>query len=266
MSGEREQMSGSQQQSAHPEEQTQLFSALAERLLEGEGSELPARRAHLLRLFSRLMPEASTRSRRDLVARLADMVTPPKDLALVMARDTPDISAPLLKYAPFSHDELVGLIARTGAEHHAEIAKRADLTLDVWLSMARAAARRASRHAVVGDAPDADTAESEDAAKNAPVGASEMPAGVHASRPLPKTRPSGPAQCPQARMHPGRSPMNRRPAQCKRTLHSQRRKLPRHGATRIRRRRTGQSPSAVQSLQPARKAGRRRILRPFARK
>jgi len=187
-------MSGSRQQSAHPEEQTQLFSALAERLLEGEGSELPARRAHLLRLFSRLMPEASTRSRRDLVARLADMVTPPKDLALVMARDTPDISAPLLKYAPFSHDELVGLIARTGAEHHAEIAKRADLTLDVWLSMARAAARRASRHAVVGDAPDADTAESEDAAKNAPVGASAMPAGAHASRPQPDESPAGAMQ------------------------------------------------------------------------
>lgn len=156
---ERRSISGSQLSPANPEEYTELFTALAERLLDGEGNDLPARRAHLLRLFSRLMPEAAPESRHVLVQRLAAMNDMPADLALVMARDRPDISAPLLKYAPFSHDELVGLIARTGAEHHAEIARRADLTLDVWLSMARAAARRTRYHAAAGQAPRADKPE-----------------------------------------------------------------------------------------------------------
>lgn len=125
------------------EERTALYSALADRLLQGEALEDAPRRAHLLRLFESLLPEATVSGRKAVVERAARMASPPKDVAMLLARDRADIAAPMLREAPFSQNELVTLVSRTGPEHHIEIAKRADLTLDVWLALARAAARRA---------------------------------------------------------------------------------------------------------------------------
>ncbi|GER07995.1 hypothetical protein JCM17843_23050 [Kordiimonadales bacterium JCM 17843] len=71
------------------------------------------------------------------------MTTPPKDLACLLARDRADIAAPILRKVPFSPPELIELVMQSGPEHHIIIAKRADLTLDVWLALARVAARRA---------------------------------------------------------------------------------------------------------------------------
>lgn len=128
---------------AELEERTALYTALADRLLQGEALEDAPRRAHLLKLLETLMGEATIASRRAVVERARQMASPPKDIALLLARDRADVSAPLLREAPFSQNELIALVSRTGPEHHIEIAKRADLTLDVWLALARAAARRA---------------------------------------------------------------------------------------------------------------------------
>ena len=125
------------------EERTALFVALAERLIHGEARDEPERRAHLLRLLISLMAESKEKARAEVIARVAEMPSPPKDVALALARDKASLAAPLLRKAPFSQNELIELVMRTGPEHHIEIAKRPDLTLDIWLALARAAARRA---------------------------------------------------------------------------------------------------------------------------
>ncbi len=125
------------------EERTALFVALAERLIHGEARDEPERRAHLLRLLISLMAESKEKARAEVIAKVAEMPSPPKDVALALARDQARLAAPLLRKAPFSQNELIELVMRTGPEHHIEIAKRPDLTLDIWLALARAAARRA---------------------------------------------------------------------------------------------------------------------------
>ncbi len=125
------------------EERTALFVALAERLIHGEAGDEPERRAHLLRLLISLMAESREKARAEVIAKVAEMPSPPKDVALALARDKASLAAPLLRKAPFSQNELIELVMRTGPEHHIEIAKRPDLTLDIWLALARAAARRA---------------------------------------------------------------------------------------------------------------------------
>lgn len=127
------------------EEHTALFTTLAERLLNNElpeGGENCPDRAHLLRLLSSLMPAVDKTARRAIIEQTAQRATPPKDLAMVLARDHADLAGPVLRSVPFTQMELIELVTRTGPAHHIEIAKRADLTLDVWLALARAAARR----------------------------------------------------------------------------------------------------------------------------
>jgi len=165
------------------QERTALFTSLGERLLQGEADGDDARRAHLLRLLASLMPAASESGRKALIERVAAMPSPPRDLALRLAADNPKLSAPLLRSAPFSQQELIELVTRTGPEHHIEIAKRADLTLDVWLALARAAARRARESGGVAAAPATEAAPDSgggDAAQEAarPVADTEPAASV----------------------------------------------------------------------------------------
>ncbi len=121
-------------------ENRRVFLELSERLL---ADDLPtAEHAHLLKLWRRLRDAVPEETRRALVSRLLDHPDPPPDLLIAAAEDDPAIAAPLLKEAPFRPEELIALIARTGPAHHIEIARRADLTLDVWLALARAATTR----------------------------------------------------------------------------------------------------------------------------
>lgn len=160
------------------DERSALFSALAERLLGGESEDDPERRAHLIRLLASLMAEARETIRSDLARRIADMPSPPRDLALVLGRDRADIAAPILREVPFSPRELIELVTRTGPEHHIEIARRSDLELDIWLALARAAARRA--RVPVTDKPAAST---KGAPRTAPEIEREPEPVVSAARP-----------------------------------------------------------------------------------
>lgn len=167
------------------EEKTALFTALADRLLTASSTEDAERRAYFLRLLESLMAEASVVARQKLAERTADMTTPPKDLACLLARDRADIAAPILRKVPFSPPELIELVMRSGPEHHIIIAKRADLTLDVWLALARVAARRAQVEDIV-----------QKAAREAPkpvTGFSETPAPSFEAQEAPE-----PAQPPEA--------------------------------------------------------------------
>ncbi len=127
-----------------------VFAELTDRLL-ARGLE-PDERAHLLALWRRLRDAVDRDARAAVVRRLLELPDPPGDLLLAAAEDDPEIAAPLLKEAPFGADELIALIARTGPAHHIEIAKRADLTLDVWLALARAATARGRREKAEEDA------------------------------------------------------------------------------------------------------------------
>ena len=123
-------------------EKTELFTSLARRLLHEDREDEPDRRGHLLRMLESLMPQAAPTARRKMVQHLASLPAPPKDLASLLATDEAGIATPLLRQVPFSPPELIQLISKTGADHHIEIARRADLTLDVWLALARITARQ----------------------------------------------------------------------------------------------------------------------------
>lgn len=182
------------------DERSALFSALAERLLGGEAEDDPTRRAHLIRLLASLMPEAREAIRVELARRLADLPAPPRDLALALGRDRADIAAPILRQVPFSPNELIELVTRTGPEHHIEIARRSDLELDIWLALARAAARRARTPAPTKAAPLPEPAaapipEPEPEPEPKPKPEPEIDRGPPPPEPpAPERRPSMPAQ------------------------------------------------------------------------
>ena len=175
-------------------ENRRVFLELADRLLAGD---LPAaERAHLLRLWRRLRDTVPEEARRAVVTRLLDHPDPPPDLLIAAAEDDPAIAAPLLREAPFRPDELIALIARTEPAHHIEIAKRADLTLDVWLALARAATIRrpssgaedtASAPAASSSShPPAQRADPEPPTPSAPVSLQEKKTGSRPHRPPPQ--------------------------------------------------------------------------------
>ncbi len=179
-------------------ENGRIFLELSERLL-ADG--LPAdERAHLLRLWRQLREAVGEEARRAVVARLLDHPDPPPDLLIAAAEDDPAIAAPLLKEAPFGSDELIALIARTGPAHHIEIARRADLTLDVWLALARAATTRQPPPAA-GAAPSPAAGSTR----------SRRPAEFAQEEGGPSSSPSTPSAVPEreqaeSRAHPFRSP------------------------------------------------------------
>jgi len=190
------------------EERSALFTSLSDRLLQGEALDDEARRAYLLRLLSSLMPSVDSATRQALIERITAMPSPPTDIALYMAMDDPTLAAPLLRHAPFTQQELIELITRTGPEHHIEIAKRADLTLDVWLALARAAARRVrgATHMVQEATP---VPERRNAAPGAHNSASAPPApdaggDTVTSSPAPREESDGTAE-PKARNQPAPS-------------------------------------------------------------
>lgn len=164
------------------QERSALFASLAERLLQGDAEESESRRAHLLRLLTSLMPAVDEPARKALVERVAQMPSPPKDLALRLARDEAEIAAPILKHTPFTQQELVELVSRSGPEHHIEIAKRADLTLDVWLALARAAAQRARKSDAQASKRSDMTVEGEQASDSRPQTANRAEAVVQAEQ------------------------------------------------------------------------------------
>lgn len=133
------------------EERTALFTTLAGHLLDDTRPVSDLDRAHLLRLLTSLLKVADKSTRRIFIEQMAQQATPPKDLAMLLAQDDADLAGPVLRNVPFTQKELIELVTRTGPEHHIEIAKRADLTLDVWLALARAAARRGHRTKDIAD-------------------------------------------------------------------------------------------------------------------
>ncbi len=161
-------------------ENGRVFLELSERLLADDLA--TAERAHLLRLWRQLRDAAARETRAAVASRLLDHPAPPPDLLIAVAEDDPAIAAPLLRDAPFRPEELIALIARTGPAHHIEIAKRADLTLDVWLALARAATTRRS---------------SATAADASPTQAAPPPS----RRPVPPRRPAPPPPPSPAPLH-----------------------------------------------------------------
>lgn len=171
-------------------ERNALFTALAERLAHGEASEDEPRRAHLIRLLTGLMPQVSRSARRAAAEAVSQMPDPPMDLAMMLARDEAEAAGPLLRDAPFTQSELIELVMRTGPEHHIEIARRADLTLDVWLALARAATQRA--HAT--PQADADAVSRGEAARSLDALEAAAERAQPRSEPPPRPQPAPPRE------------------------------------------------------------------------
>lgn len=122
-------------------EKTDVFRQVVEMFISGEVSDSGEARDALLELAAVLIPQTDRAARKEIAERLARMPSPPMDLVLELAHDDVALVAPLLQRAPFSDRELIELIRQTDRDHHMVIARRADLTLDVWLALARAATR-----------------------------------------------------------------------------------------------------------------------------
>ncbi|WP_281301318.1 MULTISPECIES: PAS domain-containing protein [unclassified Iodidimonas] len=185
------------EQADNDQEHTELFIALARRLLHEDREDEPERRGHLLRMLESLMPQAAPTARRKMVQHLTSLPAPPKDLASLLATDEARISTPLLRQVPFSPPELIQLISKTGPDHHIEIARRADLTLDVWLALARVTARHLQQ-------PNKSAASPKSAEAKAPPSPQSNPnpeplAPQAAAKPAPKPAPKlGPQPNPEA--------------------------------------------------------------------
>lgn len=182
------------------EERTVLFTTLADRLLNVTQSAASPERTHLLRLLSSLLQTTDKTARRIFVEQMVQQAAPPKDLAMLLAQDDAEIAAPILRQVPFTQKELIELVTRTGPEHHIEIAKRADLTLDVWLTLARAAARRVHKKKSPSDKKPEDTIQIKAERPSQPSGLNHP---LTKNEAMQKSSPSPPCGTESVPMHAG---------------------------------------------------------------
>ncbi|PCI64809.1 MAG: hypothetical protein COB37_00520 [Kordiimonadales bacterium] len=121
------------------EDRTVLFRNLVDLFLIGKAPQANPTRSQLLDVIEALVPHVDTDSRRTAADLIANMATPPMDLALRLCRDRTSIVVNLLTHVVFDEDDLIELIEQTGREHHQVIASREDLSANIWIALARAA-------------------------------------------------------------------------------------------------------------------------------
>lgn len=121
------------------EDRTLLFRNLVDLFLTGKAPHKQPTRSQLLDVVEALIPHVEPEARRTVADLVAQMSDPPLDLALRLAKDRPHLVGTLLKSTAFDEEDIIGLIARTGRDHHQAIASRNDLSANVWIALARAA-------------------------------------------------------------------------------------------------------------------------------
>lgn len=121
------------------EDRTLLFRNLVDLFLTGKAPQKQPTRDQLLDVIEALIPHVEPDARRTVAELVANLAAPPLDLAYRLAKDRPHIVGDLLQSTAFDEDDIIGLIACTGRDHHHMIASRADLSANVWIALARAA-------------------------------------------------------------------------------------------------------------------------------
>ncbi len=121
------------------EDRTLLFRNLVDLFLTGKAPQKQPTRDQLLDVIEALIPHVEPDGRRTVAELVANLAAPPLDLAYRLAKDRPHIVGDLLRSTAFDEDDIIGLIACTGRDHHHVIASRADLSSNVWIALARAA-------------------------------------------------------------------------------------------------------------------------------
>ena len=121
------------------EDRTLLFRNLVDLFLTGKAPQKQPTRDQLLDVIEALIPHVEPDGRRTVAELVANLSAPPLDLAYRLAKDRPHIVGDLLRSTAFDEDDIIGLIACTGRDHHHVIASRADLSANVWIALARAA-------------------------------------------------------------------------------------------------------------------------------
>ncbi len=121
------------------EDRSILFRNLIDLFLTGKAPQINPTRTQLLDVIEALIPHVDSDNRRTAADLIASMANPPIDLAIRLCRDRASLVNNLLQSLPMEEEEIIELIERTGREHHQIIAKRNDLSANVWISLARAA-------------------------------------------------------------------------------------------------------------------------------
>ncbi len=121
------------------EDRTTLFRNLVDLFLTGKAPPKDPTRSQLLDVLEALVPHVEADSRRTVADLVANMSSPPLDLALRLCRDRASLISNLLKHVAFDEDDILGLIECTGREHHQILASRDDLSANIWIALARAA-------------------------------------------------------------------------------------------------------------------------------
>lgn len=121
------------------EDRTLLFRNLVDLFLTGKAPIKQPTRDQLLDVIEAMVPHVEPDVRRTVAELVANLSTPPLDLAYRLAKDRPHIVGDLLLSTAFTEDDIIELIARTGRDHHHVIASRSDLSANVWIALARAA-------------------------------------------------------------------------------------------------------------------------------
>lgn len=121
------------------EDRTTLFRNLVDLFLTGKAPQKDPTRSQLLDVLEALVPHVEADSRRTVADLVANMSSPPLDLALRLCRDRASLISNLLKNVAFDEDDILELIECTGREHHQILASRDDLSANIWIALARAA-------------------------------------------------------------------------------------------------------------------------------
>lgn len=121
------------------EDRTLLFRNLVDLFLTGKAPIKQPTRDQLLDVIEAMIPHVEPDVRRTVAELVANLSTPPLDLAFRLAKDRPHIVGDLLLSTAFAEDDIIELITRTGRDHHHVIASRSDLSANVWIALARAA-------------------------------------------------------------------------------------------------------------------------------
>lgn len=131
------------QLAANPQGATreEIFLAVAS-LYRVQGSHLSARERDLMRdILRRLARDVEMAIRIALAERLADDITAPHDLILLLADDTIEVARPLiLRSALLTEADVLRMIAECGMAHHEVIAARAYIGEPVTEALARSEA------------------------------------------------------------------------------------------------------------------------------
>lgn len=124
-----------------------IFCRIIALLMENRVTGGSPERILLIQMVDTLWGDISMSLREALAKRVAAAKAPPEDLTRRFALDRLEVAAQVLERAPFEDQTLVEIIGKTGRGHHLVIAKRKNLSQEVWKTLSASGKSESKREA-----------------------------------------------------------------------------------------------------------------------